>query len=127
MLVCTECGRQGVRRGTDRCILCNEVQVELPCGLGRERLKPWEKEERRLARRRGGTRTGGSGSGWKRRNDVREDGILWEQKTTGKRQFTIKEDDWENLRKNALIDGRIPSAAHHPWLQEAAPDPDRGG
>ena len=34
--------------------------------------------------------------------------VLWEQKTTGNRQYTIKEDDWEKLRKNALLDGRIP-------------------
>ena len=72
-------------------------------------MKPWEKEERRLARRRGGTRTPGSGSSWKRRNDVREEGVLWEQKTTGNKQITIREDVWENLRHNALVDGRIPA------------------
>ena len=71
-------------------------------------MKPWEREERRLARRRGGTRNSGSGSGWRRRNDVREKDILWEQKTTGNRQYTIKEDDWEQLRKHALMEGRIP-------------------
>ena len=71
-------------------------------------MKEWEREERRLARRRGGAQTGGSGSGWRRRNDVREEGILWEQKTTGKTQYTIKESDWENLRKNATLDGLIP-------------------
>lgn len=71
-------------------------------------MKEWEKEERRLARRRGGVRQPGSGSGWRRRNDVREATILWEQKTTGNRQYTIKEDDWENLRKNALLEGLIP-------------------
>lgn len=72
-------------------------------------MKEWEKEERRLARRRGGALTGGSGSGWKRRNDVREPGMLWEQKTTANRTYTIKEDDWENLRKHALSDGFIPA------------------
>ena len=82
-------------------------------------MKPWEKEERRLARRRGGALTGGSGSGWKRRNDVRETGILWEQKTTGNRQYTIKEDDWEQLRKHALADGRIP-AYTSPWGRRSA-------
>jgi hypothetical protein len=35
--------------------------------------------------------------------------ILWEQKTTGNRQYTIKEDDWENLRKNALCDNMMPA------------------
>jgi hypothetical protein len=72
-------------------------------------VKEWEKEERRLARLRTGVLTGGSGSGWLRRNDVRERGILWEQKTTGNRQYTIKEDDWEKLRQHALQDGRIPA------------------
>ena len=71
-------------------------------------MKDWQKEERRLARRRGGTVNSGSGSGWRRRNDVREEGTLWEQKTTGNRQYTIKEDDWEQLRKHALLDGQIP-------------------
>ena len=33
---------------------------------------------------------------------------MWEQKTTGNRQYTIKEDDWEKLRKNAMSDGLIP-------------------
>ena len=71
--------------------------------------QPWEKEERRIARRRGGTRNSGSGSGWRHRNDVRESGVLWEQKTTGNRQFSIKEDDWEKLRKQALLDDRMPA------------------
>ena len=34
--------------------------------------------------------------------------MLWEQKTTGNRQYSIKEDDWESLRKHALADGRTP-------------------
>jgi hypothetical protein len=73
-------------------------------------MKPWEKEERRLASRRGGQLTPGSGSGWRKRNDVREGRVvLWEQKTTGNRQYTIKEDDWEQLRKHALSEGFIPA------------------
>ena len=72
-------------------------------------MKEWEKEERRLARRRGGTVNSGSGSGWIRRNDVREPRILWEQKTTANRQFTIKEDVWEDIRQHALLDGKIPA------------------
>jgi Holliday junction resolvase len=72
-------------------------------------VKEWEKEERRLARRRGGVRQPGSGSSWRRRNDVREGTVLWEQKTTANRQFTIKEDDWENLRVHALTEGLIPA------------------
>jgi Holliday junction resolvase len=62
-----------------------------------------------VARRRGGRLTGGSGSGWRRRNDVREEGILWEMKSTGNRQITIKEDDWEELRRNAYAAGVMPA------------------
>lgn len=72
-------------------------------------MKEWEKEEHRLAKRRGGVRQPGSGSGWSKRNDVREAGVLWEQKTTGNRQYTIKEDDWEALRTHALMEGRTPA------------------
>ena len=57
--------------------------------------------------------TGGSGSGWRRRNDVREETILWEQKTTGNRSITIKEDDWEKLASTPL-GWPDPDAAHHP-------------
>ena len=72
-------------------------------------MKEWEREERRLARRRGGALSPGSGSGWRKRNDVREGGVLWEQKTTANRQFTIKEDVWEDVRRHALSEGRIPA------------------
>ena len=73
-------------------------------------MKPWQQEERRLAKRRGAALTRGSGSGWRQRNDAREGtAILWEQKTTGNRQYTIKEDDWEELRKHALSEGFIPA------------------
>jgi hypothetical protein len=72
-------------------------------------VKQWEKQERRVARRRGGRLTGGSGSGWRRRNDVRERGVLWEMKSTGNRQITIKEDDWEALRRNAYAAGVMPA------------------
>lgn len=73
-------------------------------------MKEWEKEERRLARRRGGVQTGGSGSGWRRRNDVREGRrMLWEQKTTVNRTYTLSEDTWEDVRHNALMDGFTPA------------------
>lgn len=73
-------------------------------------MKAWESEERRLASRRGGARTGGSGSGWRRRGDVREGRrILWEQKTTANKSFTITETMWEKLRRQALMDGFTPA------------------
>ena len=70
-------------------------------------MKEWEKEERRLARRRGGVRQPGSGSGWRRRGDVREETILWEQKTASK-SITLTETMWEEHRKRALLEGQIP-------------------
>ena len=70
-------------------------------------MKEWEKEERRLVKRRGGVRTGGSGSGWRRRGDVREPGILWEQKTAS-RSLTLTEEMWEKHRQRALLDGYMP-------------------
>ena len=46
--------------------------------------------------------------------------VLWEQKTTGNRQFTIKEDDWEELRKHALLDGSHTRLTHHTWGRRSA-------
>jgi hypothetical protein len=70
-------------------------------------VKEWEKEERRLARRRGGVRQPGSGSGWRRRGDVREPTILWEQKTAS-RSITLTEEMWETHRRRALLEGVTP-------------------
>jgi hypothetical protein len=72
-------------------------------------MKDWEKQERDVARRRGGRQTGGSGSGWRRPNDVRESGVLWEMKSTGKTQITIKLTDWDKLEMNALTSGVMPA------------------
>jgi hypothetical protein len=67
-----------------------------------------DKQERRTAEQFGGTVNPGSGSGWRRPQDVRADGLLIEDKRTGKRSITIKADDWEQLRRNALSTGRTP-------------------
>ena len=72
-------------------------------------MKDWERQEKSVAKRRGGSRSGGSGSGWRRRNDVREDTVLWEMKGTGKKQITIKASDLEGVRANAMLQGRIPA------------------
>lgn len=72
-------------------------------------MKQWEKQEADVAKRRGGTRNGGSGSGWRRRNDVREALVLWEMKATGKKQITLKDDDLEGVRRNAMLEGRMPA------------------
>lgn len=71
-------------------------------------MKPWDKQEKRVAKLVGGTRNAGSGSGWRRRQDVRTDRFLWEMKYTGKKQITLKAQDLEQLRKHALMDDRTP-------------------
>jgi len=75
-------------------------------------VKPWEKQERDLARRRGGVRTRGSGSGWRQRQDVREGrSILWEAKQTAGVSITVSLAVWSQLRKNAMMEGAMPALA----------------
>jgi Holliday junction resolvase len=70
----------------------------------------WEKQEKDLARRRGGARTRGSGSGWRQRNDVREGRhILWECKQTSGVSISVKRVTWSELRKNAILSGAMPA------------------
>jgi hypothetical protein len=66
------------------------------------------RQEERVARKTGGRRQPGSGSGWLHPNDVRDDERLWEMKQTGKKQITVRLADWEKLRRNALLMGRTP-------------------
>jgi hypothetical protein len=72
-------------------------------------VKEWEKQERRVVKRRGGRRTPGSGSGWRLPNDVRESKVLWEMKQTGNKQITVKLEDWDKVRSNALLSGKMPA------------------
>jgi Holliday junction resolvase len=75
-------------------------------------VKEWEKQERDLARRRGGVRTRGSGSGWRQRQDVREGrSILWEAKQTAGVSITVSLAVWSQLRKNAMMEGAMPALA----------------
>jgi hypothetical protein len=75
-------------------------------------VKKWEKQETDLARRRGGVRTPGSGSGWRRRSDVRESRrVLWEAKYTAGASISVKRVTWSELRKNAILDGAMPALA----------------
>jgi hypothetical protein len=67
-----------------------------------------QQQEQRVAKLIGGSVNAGSGSGWKRKNDVRGPGMLWELKLTGKKQITIKLQDLEDLRKHAILDGLLP-------------------
>ena len=72
----------------------------------------WEKQEKELAARRRGLQQPGSGSGWRRRNDVREGrAILWEAKQTSGVSISVKAVHWSNLRKNAMMEGMMPALA----------------
>lgn len=70
----------------------------------------WKKQERSIAKRRGGVRTRGSGSGWRQRNDVREGRrILWEAKYTAGNSVSVTRKVWTDLRKNAILGGAMPA------------------
>jgi hypothetical protein len=71
-------------------------------------VKEWEQQEKRLARKTGGRRQSGSGSGWLHPNDVKTDDILWEAKSTDGKSISLNLEDWEKLRKNAIMSGRKP-------------------
>lgn len=75
-------------------------------------MKPWERQEKNLAARRNGSRQPGSGSGWRRRNDVREGrAILWEAKYTSGISMSVKLAVWSDLRRNAMMEGAMPALA----------------
>ena len=70
-------------------------------------MKDWEQQERDIAKRSGGKRQPGSGSGWLHPNDVKDERYLHEAKQ-GAKMVTIKDSDWEKLRQNAYAMGRQP-------------------
>jgi Holliday junction resolvase len=75
-------------------------------------MKEWEKQEKDLAKRRGAVRQPGSGSGWRRRQDVREGRrILWECKQTAGLSISVTRTIWSQLRKNAMMEGAMPALA----------------
>ena len=72
-------------------------------------MKEWERQEQRVAKRTGGKRQPGSGSGWLHSNDVKDDEYLREMKQTEGKSISIKLEDWEKLRRNAIMTGRKPA------------------
>lgn len=72
-----------------------------------ERILKSRAQEKRVARKVGGTLNAGSGNG-NRKNDVREKKVLWEMKRTDARSITIKATDLRDLRKNASLEHRLP-------------------
>jgi hypothetical protein len=71
--------------------------------------KASRKQEDRTAGKYRGSRNAGSGSGWLRKNDVRSENFLIENKlTTGNKSWTIKSADLKELEKQALMEDRVP-------------------
>lgn len=59
----------------------------------------------------GGKPTAGSGAFWSRKGDARADDLLVEAKRTDKASYSIKKAIWEKIRREALLDGRMPVLA----------------
>lgn len=70
-----------------------------------------QKQERSFAKKIGGRSVPASGAFWSRKGDVRSDDLLVEAKMTDKASFSIKKSIWEKIRREALLDGRIPVLA----------------
>lgn len=72
-------------------------------------LKASRKQEKRSANTYKGSRNSGSGNGWMRKNDVRSEYFLIENKlTTSVKSITLKEVDLRELRQRAILEDRIP-------------------
>lgn len=75
----------------------------------KEILKKSRKQEKRSANTYRGSRNAGSGSGWMRKNDVRSEAFLVENKlTTSVKSITLKEVDLRELRQRAIVEDRVP-------------------
>jgi len=70
-----------------------------------------KQQEDRIAQEMGGLVVPASGSFWARKGDARTDDYLVEAKYTDKASFSIKRAIWDKIRKEALLDGRIPLLA----------------
>jgi hypothetical protein len=71
--------------------------------------KKSKKQEERTADKYKGSRNAGSGSGWLRKNDVRSEMFLIENKFTDNvKSYTIKAVDLRDLEKRSILESRIP-------------------
>lgn len=75
----------------------------------KEIIRKSRKQEKRSADTYRGSRNAGSGSFWLRKNDVRSEIFLIENKlTVGTKSITLKEVDLRELRERAINEDRIP-------------------
>lgn len=72
-------------------------------------MKASKKQEKRSANVYRGSRNAGSGSGWLRKNDVRSESLLIENKLTNNaKSYTVKYKDLTELTHRAILDDRLP-------------------
>lgn len=65
-----------------------------------------QKQEARVADRFGGRTVPGSGNQWWMKNDVRTSNLSFELKTTGKKQYPLKDAELTEAYKNATLEGK---------------------
>jgi hypothetical protein len=65
-------------------------------------------QEKRAARDYGGSVTPGSGNQWHSKADVHSDKLLIECKTTTKKSYAVKPEDFKKLYFQALVENKIP-------------------
>ena len=71
--------------------------------------KASKRQELRTADKYRGSRNAGSGSGWLRKNDVRSEQFLIENKlTTGTKSYSIKSQELKELEVRSILEDRIP-------------------
>lgn len=67
-----------------------------------------QRQERRVAKALGGSRTPASGAFWHRKGDVRSSRFLAEHKWTSKASFSVTSAIWRKIRREAVMEGRVP-------------------
>lgn len=76
--------------------------------IDRRIVKSRQQEKREIVAY-GGTLNAGSGTGWSRRHDGRNEAWLIEfKRTDNRKQITIKETDLRSVATHALSEGRLP-------------------
>ena len=66
------------------------------------------RQENETAKAVGGRPTPASGAFWHRKGDVRSRDYLLEAKYTDKQSISVSKAVWEKIRREALLDGRMP-------------------
>lgn len=66
------------------------------------------KQERERAREIGGRPQAGSGCSWRAPGDVKSSEVLEELKLTGKASYRFTLEEWHDIRRKALSQGRDP-------------------